>query len=188
MRKIICAPEHLIPQQLKADTKYFSTYLNSGRGNIGYFAPDLKKKLELAGLRPSIAVWDFTTIALSVAAADNSLSRATSTDGWTRQIALTIHLYEPSVWESVKKDLENILKFLTGDFWELTFLDGGVDPPYSQEIGQYNGNCVCLLSGGVDSLVGAIDLVANKHSPLFVSQIVRGDAETQRKYAFPMES
>jgi hypothetical protein len=44
-------------------------------------------------------------------------------------------------------------------------------------------DCVCLLSGGVDSLVGAIDLVAEGSNPLFVSQIVRGDAEHQKQFA-----
>ncbi len=46
-----------------------------------------------------------------------------------------------------------------------------------------NNDCVCLLSGGVDSLVGAIDLVSDGFSPLFVSQIVRGDAAHQRVFA-----
>ncbi|GAB6142419.1 hypothetical protein JCM14076_31490 [Methylosoma difficile] len=188
MRKVICAPKHLIPQQLEVNTKYFSAYLNSGLENVGYFAPDLKKKVEQAGLCPSIAVWDFTTIALSVAAVDISLNRANSVDGWTRQIDLTIHLYEPSVWGSVKKDLENTLRFLTGDFWELTFLDGGIDPPRAKQIKQYDGDCVSLLSGGVDSLVGAIDLVADKHNPLFVSQVVGDDAKTQRKYVQRIKS
>jgi len=187
MRKIICAPENLIPQQLEDNTKYFSTYSNPRRG-VGYFAPDLKKTIERVGLRPSVIVWDFTTIALSVAAADNSLNREASADGWTRQINLTIHLCEPAAWEPVKKDFQNTLRFLTGDFWELTFLEGGINPPYAKKMKQHDGDCVSLLSGGVDSLVGAIDLVSDKHSPLFVSQVVKGDAKTQRKYAQQIRS
>lgn len=46
-----------------------------------------------------------------------------------------------------------------------------------------NNDCVCLLSGGMDSLVGAIDLHEEGRNPLFLSQIVRGDAEHQRGYA-----
>jgi len=187
MRKIICAPENLIPQQLEYNTKYFSIYSNPRRG-VGYFAPDLKKAIERAGLRPSVTVWDFTTIALSVAAADNSLNRKASADGWTRQIDLTIYLCEPFAWEPVKKDLQNTLRFLTGDFWTLTFLEGGINPPYAKKMKQYDADCVSLLSGGVDSLVGAIDLVSDKHRPLFVSQVVKGDAKTQRKYAQKIRS
>ncbi|NTV47605.1 MAG: hypothetical protein HGB11_14055, partial [Chlorobiales bacterium] len=65
MRKIICAPENLIPQQIEGDIKYFSTYSDPKRDNLGYFGRTLKKDIERAGLRPSVAVWDFTTIALS---------------------------------------------------------------------------------------------------------------------------
>ncbi len=134
MRKIICAPENLIPQQMDGEKKYFSTYSNPQRDNVGYFGRTLKKDIERAGLRPSVAVWDFTTIALSVAAADNSIHRKTSADGWTRQIDLTVHLSEPSVWEPVKLTLQKTLKFLTGDFWYLTFKDGGVNPPKAKNI------------------------------------------------------
>ena len=183
MRKIICAPENLIPQQMDGEKKYFSTYSNPQRDNVGYFGRTLKKDIERAGLRPSVAVWDFTTIALSVAAADNSIHRKTSADGWTRQIDLTVHLSEPSVWEPVKLTLQKTLKFLTGDFWYLTFKNGGVNPPKAKNIKQYDCDCVSLLSGGIDSLVGAIDLTSDNHKPIFVSQIVRGDATTQREYA-----
>lgn len=183
MRKIVCAQENLIPQQLEDDTKYFSTYSNPRRENVGYFAPTLIKDIERAGLRPSDTAWDFNTIALSVAAADNSLSRKSSADGWTRQIDLTIHLCNPSAWESVKQNLQKTLRFLTGDFWYLTFKDGGVNPPRAKRKKQFDCDCVSLLSGGVDSLVGAIDLTTENRKPIFISQIVRGDAKTQRAYA-----
>ena len=42
---------------------------------------------------------------------------------------------------------------------------------------------VVLLSGGLDSLVGAIDLASTGHRPLAVSQTVRGNADTQREFA-----
>lgn len=190
MRKIVCAPENLIPQQLEEDTKYFSIYSNPRKENVGSFGSTLTRDIRRAGLRPSEKSWDFNTIALSVAAADNSLTRKNSADGWTRQIDLTVHLCKPSVWEPVKQELENTLRFLTGDFWFLTFKDGGVYPPAQEdkqfklfESSDFDEDCVCLLSGGVDSLVGAIDLVTEGRNPIFVSQVVRGDADTQRTYA-----
>ncbi len=75
MRKIVCAPENLIPQQLEEDTKYFSIYSNPRRENVGYFGSTLIRDVQRAGLRPSEKIWDFNTIALAVAAADNSLTR-----------------------------------------------------------------------------------------------------------------
>ncbi len=183
MRKIVCSPKNLIPQHLEEDTKYFSLYSNSRKENVGYFGSTLVKDVQRAGLSPSEKIWDFTTIALAVAAADNSLTRKNSADGWTRQIGLTIHLCNPSVWEPVKQQLEKTLRFLTGDFWSLTFKGDGVNPPKVKIQKQFDCNCVSLLSGGIDSLVGAIDLVADNHKPIFISQVVRGDAVTQREYA-----
>ena len=190
MRKIICAPENLIPQSLEEDTKYFSIYSNCRRENVGYFGSTLIRDIQRAGLRPSENIWDFNTIALSVASADNSFIRKDSADGWTRQIDLTVHLCNPSVWEPAKQEFEKTLRFLTGDFWSLTFKDGGVPLPVQPdrefnlfESTDFDEDCVCLLSGGVDSLAGAIDLVTEGHCPIFVSQVVRGDADTQRAYA-----
>lgn len=183
MNKVICAPEALIPQDLSQDIIYFSTFSNPHRDNIGYFGPSLKKDLERDGLTPSITVWDFATIALSIAAADNSISRKISADGWTRQIDLTIHLNEPAIWEQVKIELQNVFKFLTGDYWVLHFMDGGVAPPVARRSEPSDFDCVSLLSGGLDSLIGSVDLVSEGRKPIFVSQIVKGDAETQRIFA-----
>ena len=183
MRKIVCAPENLIPQQLEEDTKYFSIYSNPRRENVGYFGSTLIRDVQRAGLRPSEKIWDFNTIALAVAAADNSLTRKNSADGWTRQIDLTVHLNDPGVWEPAKQELEKTLRFLTGDFWSFTFKDNGVTPPRAKRLKRFDCDCVSLLSGGVDSLAGAIDLVADNHKPIFISQVVRGDAKTQRDYA-----
>lgn len=183
MRKIVCAPENLIPQQLGEDIKYFSTYSNPRRENVGYFGSTLTRDIRRAGLRPSEKIWDFNTIALSVAAADYSLTRKDSADGWTRQIDLTVYLCNPSVWEPAKQEFEKTLRFLTGDFWSLTFNGNGVTPPRAKMLKRFDSDCVSLLSGGVDSLAGAIDIVADKHKPIFISQVVRGDAKTQRDYA-----
>lgn len=188
MRKIVCAPENLIPQQLEEDTKYFSIYSNSRRENVGYFGSTLIRDIRRAGLRPSEKIWDFNTIALSVAAADNSLTRKNSADGWTRQIDLTVHLCNPNVWEPAKQELEKTLRFLTGDFWSLTFKGNGVTPPRAKRLKRFDCDCVSLLSGGVDSLAGAIDIVADNHKPIFISQVVRGDAKTQRDYAKKIRS
>lgn len=183
MRKIVCTPENLIPLELKPGIKYICTYSNSRREDVGYFGPSLKNDIIKKGLIVSSKIWDFTTIALSVAAADNSISRSKSPDGWTRQISLDIHLHDPEPWKNLKEHLQKILRFLTGDFWEINFLGGGSEPPQHKNIQAYDSDCISLLSGGVDSLVGAIDLVANGRKPLFVSQVVKGSSHSQREFA-----
>lgn len=183
MRKIICAPLNMIPQNIDENIKYFAEYTTSKRPNVGYFATSLMRDLRRVGISPSAKVWDFTTIALSVAAADKAISRQKSPDGWTRQIDLVVHLHEPHIWDQQKKNIESTLRFLTGDFWNLTFNGGGSAPPRAKQVHCFDNDCVSLLSGGADSLIGAIDIVADGRAPIFVSQVVPGDASNQRLFA-----
>ena len=185
MKKIVCLPASLLPDQTDPDVNYFAlySYAPSGRNDIGYIAPSLPTDIRREGLAPSVRDWDFTTIALSIAAADKAILREESADGWTRMIDISIALIDPAIWETRCGELESTLRFLTGDFWSLHFLEGGMEPPKAKELRVSDADCVCLLSGGVDSLAGAIDLVSVGRRPLFVSQVVRGDSETQRRYA-----
>ncbi|ACA94196.1 conserved hypothetical protein [Burkholderia orbicola MC0-3] len=123
------------------------------------------------------------TLALAVNAADNVLERAQSPDGWTRQIELEVVLYEPEPYQALTAKIEEALRFLTGDFWTLTFTDGGYPPPRPKMPTIFNADCVCLLSGGLDSLVGALDLTEEGRHPLLVSQTAKGDKETQSRFA-----
>lgn len=182
-KKVICAPLSLLPKTLDVDTAYFATYAIPQRPGIGYFGSTLPKDVTTAGLAPDIIVWDFLTIALSVASADEAIERNKSEDGWTRQIDLQIHLSEPANWQPCKALLEQTLRFLTGDYWYLSFLPNGVKPPENKKKLILNNDCVMLLSGGLDSLIGAIDFAESGKNPIFVSQKVRGEVEHQMLFA-----
>lgn len=80
-------------------------------------------------------------------------------------------------------DLARALAFLTTDRWTPHFHDGGVRPTPSKTAVRPTQDCVVLLSGELDSLIGAIDLAARGVPPFAVSQIVRGDAEKQMDFA-----
>lgn len=185
MNKVVCCPASHLPDVLDPNVTYFAmySYVRPAREGVGYIAPTLRTDIRRDGLSPSVRVWDFTSIALTVAAADKTLERKKSSDGWTRMIELDICLQEPDPWRSKRAEFESILRFLTGDFWTLRFRPGGEKPPKAKKLREPDADCVGLLSGGVDSLVGAIDLVSADKSPLFVSQVVRGDRVTQEKYA-----
>ncbi|UUZ77428.1 hypothetical protein LP414_09495 [Polaromonas sp. P1(28)-13] len=98
-------------------------------------------------------------------------------------IELNVALVEPGPFTQIALSLQEMLRFLTGDFWHLSFDGGGTPPPVSTAPKIFDADCVSLLSGGVDSLVGAIDLTHQGRRPLFVSQMAKGDSETQVRYA-----
>lgn len=134
-------------------------------------------------LDPAPRAWDLLSIALSVVTADFAELRNRSPDGWTREFELDIAVDEPEFWNDQSDALMEALRFLTTDRWTLRFHSNGARPPVNQAVVRPTEDCVVLLSGGLDSLVGAIDLVAVGHTPYAVSQTVRGDAEKQSDFA-----
>jgi len=183
MTRIVCTSPDLLPENLEPGTEYITVYRSSGRQNVGTVGTGILRDLERAGFNPSVQAWDFTTFALAVSASDQAALRSRSSDGWTRIVDLTISLVEPAPFEAIRTRLEAMLRYLTGDFWHLSFSDGGEPAATSAALVQYDADCVSLLSGGIDSLVGAIDLTAAGLRPLFVSQMAKGDSETQVRYA-----
>jgi 7-cyano-7-deazaguanine synthase in queuosine biosynthesis len=143
----------------------------------------VKTDLRRHGLNPHRRAWDLLSIALSIITADFSVIRDSSPDGWTREIELDVAVSDPAFWNSMADEFRQALAFLTTDRWKLTFHDGGVLPAPPKKIILPKEDCVVLLSGGLDSLVGAIDLTHRRLRPVAVSQTVRGDGEKQRDFA-----
>lgn len=118
---------------------------------------------------PAARAWDFLSIALAVHAADRFVVRRGAQDSWTRMIVLELELAEPEPWLAQAEALANALRFLSSDIWYLRFRGGGAPPPAFQG-NLSDRDCACLFSGGLDSLIGAIDLQARGRRPLLVSQ------------------
>lgn len=127
--------------------------------------------------------WDLLSLALSVVTADLAVLKPSGPDGWTRDIELTITVSARDFWTSQIGLIEQMLQFLTTDRWRVSFAGGAVkrDVPDKPVLG--NGKVVALLSGGIDSLVGVLDLVAAGKKPVVVSQVVLGDGEKQTQFA-----
>lgn len=185
MSKVVCYSRCCVPDEYEEDTYYFELFSTptQKRPNLGYAGTKLFRELRKSHINPNEISIDFVIIALSVVSADKAILRKNSSDGWTRQIELSVYVHNPDKWMQVKEKMEWMLRFLSGDFWVLEFLklSKSLVPNTQYEIREQD--CVCLLSGGMDSLVGAIDLSEQGRNPLFVSQVVRGDAEHQREYA-----
>ncbi|WP_312840863.1 Qat anti-phage system QueC-like protein QatC [Delftia tsuruhatensis] len=183
MRKVVCVSPELLPQPLVPTVDYFTVYRASAVPKVSTVGTGLLRDMDLDGLSPSIASWDFLTFALAVSAADQAVHRDGTADGWTRMIELEVALCNPQPFQRIANTLTGMLRMLTGDFWTLSFVSGGEPAPRSTASKRFDADCVSLLSGGVDSLVGAIDLSTNGRKPLYVSQMAKGDSETQVSYA-----
>lgn len=181
MIRVGCAPD---PKTLPANIDVpFILYKPRPSPEIGAIGNQIPSTIAAMKLQPSARAWDFLSIALAVVAADEGCGRESSSDGWTRNIHLTIAVVDAPFWSSVATDLERALQFVTGDVWSFTFLGGGFLPTPPKESRVRPEDLVCLLSGGMDSLVGALDAVASGRSPFLVSQVAKGDKGTQRKFA-----
>jgi len=139
--------------------------------------------LRARGRHPSETAVDLTILAGLITAADTRISRAANAqNGWTREIDLIVPVSNPALWTAQSELLSSILKFLTGDFWRISFRDrpaGFVtiaEPPRTLPLDAYDE--VALFSGGLDSLIGAIDLLTTGKQPMLVSHW--WDAETSK--------
>jgi hypothetical protein len=146
--------------------------------------------LKALGLRPSEIGADILVVAAHVHAADTRISRSSeSQDGWTREIRLVVPVSDPSLWTAAAPILKRALDFLTGDRWEVGFrsrpkefdtivpsMDAGLIPP------PFDG--VSLFSGGLDSLIGAIDTLEAKEKPLLVSHAGEGLVSKSQEHCF----
>lgn len=161
----------------------FENANSAANGSVGRGIPQdfNRSAMRVAPIR----AWDLVAMAVAVIAADRHCNRAaTSADGWTRVLDLTVAVSDPTLWNGLKPLIERMLRFLSGDVWSLSFVGGGVQPAPPRRLAESRSeSCVSLLSGGLDSLIGAIDLHALGETPLFVSNRVRGDCRRQGAFA-----
>lgn len=180
--KILCSSLESLPATIPDKVKAFTFFERSTDPEVGGIGNGWVRQLENAGFSPSIATWDFVLFAFAVCAADFAVVRKTAADGWTRQLELEVTLNDPTLWSREIPKLESMLRTLTGDFWTLRFTDGGPTPPRGNRV-LCDRDCVALLSGGLDSLIGGIDATDQGKRPIFVSQLAHEDSERQRDYA-----
>lgn len=180
--KLVCAPDGFaFPRRDSAlHVVLYGQPGNLKRGSAGEAAKD---ELLRQGLVADQRSWDFLSIALSVVTADLTGLRDKSPDGWTREFEVEVAVADPGFWDTQAGALESALAFLTTDRWRVRFLEHGFIPQAPRRPVLPSEDCAVLLSGGLDSLVGAIDLVVAGKKPIAVSQVVRGDAEKQTGFA-----
>lgn len=137
---------------------------------------------DLAALKifPSEIGVDLLVLAAHVHAADTRISRATeSQDAWTREIRLVVPVSNVAKWIAAAPLLQRTLNFLTGDVWTIGFRARPAG--FEKTVGTRRPNMFAppydslgLFSGGLDSLIGAIDELEQGKTPLFISHAAEG--------------
>ena len=116
---------------------------------IGYFF----------GRVPNFAT-SFLLMSSVVYAIDRSVYREKySVDGWSREFEVDFALPTADIFMANKEHIDGLLSYLTGDYWNCNFtsyvlnqLPRWRESHYFDDVKQVN-----LFSGGMDSLIGAID-------------------------------
>lgn len=139
------------------------------------------------GFRASEIAVDLAVLAALMTAADTRLSRSKiAVDDWTREINLYVPVSDPKRWNGQITLLEHMMNFLTGDRWKIFFSarPQGLTSlaPQPSQLPIHAPTCVCLFSGGLDSFIGAIDLLAAGAQPLFVSHYWDGITSDHQNY------
>ena len=129
---------------------------------------------------------DLLTIGLIVSYCDRHVKREDFPNAWNRDISVTIPVLEIDKWESIKTSLVRCLSFLSGDYWDICFTKRE-KTDNENRFYKFNKNQkksapstienrkMRMLSGGLDSFIGAIDLLEKTKEVIFVNIHGRGN-------------
>lgn len=145
-----------------------------GYHRLGFGIGQAIHQLAELGMCPGDTSIDLALLAAVLTAADTRVSRASeSQNAWTREIDLYVPVADSALWTSMAPLLTSTLHFLTGDRWGVYFRARPEHlealAPVPEKLRTAHPTSVCLFSGGMDSFIGAINLVAEGDTPLLVS-------------------
>ena len=123
---------------------------------------------------------DMLYLSLAVFAVDRLILRETGEDAWSRKIELYMPVLCVDKWNVCQLSVEEMLNFLTGDKWkiyfrerELTEIEKEAKKKWEKvTVKNANISKICMFSGGLDSCIGALNLLCDKKDAsdmLFVS-------------------
>ena len=181
--KLVCVPISTTLSDSERGDLVVNLYGREDNTDCGSAGAAITEEIRRRKLQIEARALDLLSLALSVVTADFAVLREESPDGWTRQIELHIAVNDFSFWRSQESLINSLLRFLTTDLWDVHFREGGLIPFSPKKRSVFHQDSVVLLSGGLDSLIGAIDLVADERNPYAVSQVVRGDGQKQVYFA-----
>lgn len=166
-----------VGQRGSTDSSYQAALGNAGNHIISSFGADRNTSIRptLNGspvrLRPNYALRDFLDLSVTVYLSDTLASREAEPDRWHRKLSFIVPVRQPSIWSANSDLLVNTLSFLTGDNVTLSWLERASLPPLTQahRVRLTKAfDAICLFSGGIDSLIGAYQLLRDGQRVLLV--------------------
>jgi 7-cyano-7-deazaguanine synthase in queuosine biosynthesis len=132
----------------------------------------------------SNAAYDLANFALAIYTIDQVVSRKTDGfQGWSRHLIVYFPVNDKDLWDTLIHDWSDQLSFLSGDKWEFVFRQ--TQEIREQEVGVERNaggfTVVSLFSGGMDSFIGAVDLLSEGAKPFFVSHYKSSESVVQDK-------
>jgi len=137
------------------------------RANVHMAVPGLGD-LDASPLRD--VARDLVDVAVALYAADIAVPRGERA-AWARDIELAVPVRDLERWEAVHTDLGRLIYVLTHDHVALTFYPAAQCPDVSHAASPLAGSeadCASMLSGGLDSLAGAVMLQQAGRRPAYV--------------------
>lgn len=126
----------------------------------------------------SLQSLDLLYISMAVFAADRLCLRDNAMDSWSRDFTIFMPVLECDLWLNAKPVLEEMLGFLSGDNWSFVFRERNESKNEKEQFRKWTKSKrpvkdydqLCMFSGGLDSFIGAINLLEqNAGKTLFIS-------------------
>ena len=164
----------------RADTHATEIHFVDGNHRPGCGLGQAIDHLGALGLRPSETAADLALLAAAVTAADTRISRtADAQDAWTREIDLHMPMQDAALWVGLAPLIAKTLDFLTGDRWGIHIRARPSAAPdlvsAPTKLRTVDPSSVCLFSGGLDSFIGAVDLLAAGQTPMLRQPLLGWD-------------
>ena len=147
-----------------SSTKIVTIKLKSEDEATAIIKIDFESLIPFANKVSSIVV-DFFILSSCAYGIDRFVERKLdSVDGWSRELSVELPVSNADKWLVAKKELESLFSFLTGDYWICSFYKTNFKYPHRELPKEFEESFsqVNLFSGGLDSLIGAIEFLEDK--------------------------
>lgn len=169
----------LVSMSIEGSRTVKSTAVRIDLYNVSYFAERINELY--SGL---------FLLSAEIYAIDRAINRKKdSINGWTRELDVEFKIPCASQFKPLSSDINHLLSFLTGDYWSCRFEESPIiEWCHQEDIADYDEvTQVNLFSGGMDSLIGAIDYLEtnDEHHKVFLAShydsIMKGPKTDQER-------